>query len=195
MSMSEARDADLVRQVVRGDDDAFRPLVARYEQRVYILAISWLGDPAEAQDVTQETFYAAYRRLPELRDAEKFRAWLFGTARNLCHVWLRKRRLFGEPVPLETLEDAPFEKIPHPSYEAVNPLGETREELLTRLHASLDRLPDKYQTLLRLKYLSGSSYREIAEMMDLPEATIKSRLFEARRLLRERVHAVQTHER
>ncbi len=194
MSMSEARDADLVRQVVRGDRDAFRPLVGRYEQRVYILAISWLGDPAEAQDVTQETFYAAYRRLPELKDAEKFRAWLFATARNLCRVWLRKRRLFGEPVPLETLEDVPFEK-PHPSFEAAESVGETREELLTLLHASLDRLPDKYQTLLRLKYLSGSSYREIAEMMDLPEATVKSRLFEARRLLRERVHAGQARER
>ncbi len=186
--MSEAPDADLVQQTIRGDREAFRPLVTRYQERVYLLATSWLRDPSDAQDVTQETFYVAYRHLPELRDSAKFSSWLFGITRNLCHVWMRKRRIVDECVPLEDVENQ-LQVEPSGPYGGSFGLGETREELLNLLHAGLNALPDKYQILLRLKYLSGVSYHEIAEMLDLPEATIKSRLFEARRILREKILA------
>lgn len=183
--MSEATDADLVRRTIRGDRDAFRPLVQRYQERVYLLANSWLRDHSEAQDVTQETFYVAYRKLPDLRDTSKFGPWLFGVARNLCHVAMRRRRLLEDSVPLETVENQLADKTSETM--AGHSAMDSREGLLAQLHEGLGNLPDKYQVLLRLKYLSGVSYREIAETMDLPEATIKSRLYEARQMLRERI--------
>lgn len=175
-SAAELSDADLVQRVLVGRREAFQVLVKRYRQSVYNLAYSILGSREDAQDVAQEAFFAAYRRLPNLRDWSKFGSWLFGTARHLCYVILRRRRVVGEQVPLSEAE-----RLSGESRDG------TEEDHLTIVLEAMEDLPDKYKVLLRLKYLGGYSYRRIAEMMDLPEIVVKSRLFEGRRMLRERV--------
>jgi RNA polymerase sigma-70 factor (ECF subfamily) len=175
-SLHELSDADLVQRVLVGKREAFRFLVERYRQSVYNLAYSILGSREDAQDIAQEAFLAAYRRLPELRDWDKFGSWLFGTTRHLCYVLLRRRRVLGGQVPIEGADTL-----------AAEARESTEEDHMTMMLEAMGGLPDKYQVLLRLKYLGGYSYKVIAEMMDLPEITVKSRLFEARRMLRERV--------
>lgn len=175
-SPHELSDADLVQRVLAGKREAFRFLVDGYRQSVYNLAYSILGSREDAQDVAQEAFLAAYRRLPDLRDRSKFGSWLFGTTRHLCYVVLRRRRVVGVQVPLEEVKAL--------AAESRDPI---REDRVTMAMEAMEDLPDKYKVLLRLKYLGGYSYQHIAEMMDLPEITVKSRLFEGRRMLRERV--------
>jgi len=175
-SPKSSDEVDLVLRVLSGDRAAYGVLMSRYQRRVYHLAYSILGSWQDAQDVSQEAFFAAYRRLPKLKDPGKFGGWLFGTARHICYVTLRKRRVIGEQVPIEEVEflaTRPVEDIP----------GD-REALMLQ---GIRDLPEKYQVLLRLKYLGGYSYQRVAEMLDLPEVTVKSRLFEGRRMLRERV--------
>ncbi len=173
-------DAELVYCVLSGRRDWFQTLVDRYRRQVYGLAYSMLGNWQDAQDVAQEAFFSAYRRLPDLRDPAKFGSWLFGTTRHLCYVVLRKRRVIGEQVPVEQAETLAVK----PSQE------ETQDDQLALMLRAMQQLPDKYQSLLRLKYIGGYSYRDIARMLDVPEVTVKSRLFEGRRLLREQVESI-----
>ena len=175
-SAGETCDAMLVQRVLGGDREAFGCLVNRHQQSVYNLAYSILGSWQDAQDVAQEAFFAAFRRLPELRDRNKFGNWLFGTTRHLCYVLLRRRRVVGEQVPLDQVEGLVAESP-----------AEAEEDRGSLALKAIEALPDKYQVLLRLKYLSGYSYRRISEMFDLPEVTVKSRLFEGRRMLREHI--------
>ncbi|MFH1738910.1 MAG: sigma-70 family RNA polymerase sigma factor [bacterium] len=178
-AVGEMSDADLVERVLTGDREAFGRLVDRYQQGVYNLAYAILGSWQDAQDIAQEAFFAAFRRLPELRDWNKFGNWLFGTTRHLCYVLLRRRRVVGEQVPLEDVE----------AFIAESPSTDEEDRIALTLNA-IEKLPDKYQVLLRLKYLGGYSYRRISEMSDLPEVTVKSRLFEGRRMLREHIESL-----
>ncbi len=172
-------DAELVQRVLAGRREWFQTLVERYRKKVYSLAYSILSNWQDAQDVAQEAFFSAYRRLPDLRDPKKFGAWLFGTTRHLCYVALREKRVIGEHIPVEQIGSA----------AAGPPQEEAQDDQLALMLAAMEDLPDKYQLLLRLKYLGGYSYREIAQLADVPEVTVKSRLFEGRRMLRERVES------
>jgi len=88
----EKTDADLVQEVLSGDPDAFNPLVARYQQSVFALAGSIVRDLDAAEDITQEVFIAAYTRLPELKNRQRFTVWLRKIATNAALMWLRKQR-------------------------------------------------------------------------------------------------------
>lgn len=178
--MTETTESALIQQVRRGRQECFRPLVERYQNRVFVLACSLVGNPTEAQDIAQDVFLAAYEKLHTLSDPTRFGPWLFGITRNLCFGALRKRNVIHEP--LEAHQDHLAGNVV-PLYVR----REGQEDPLTALLDRLNRLPEKYQQVLRLKYLEDYSYQDIADMLDLSVDLVRSRLFEGRKLLRERL--------
>ncbi len=182
MVQQDQTDAALIKQVISGKQECYRPLVDKYQNRVYHLAISMLHHTAEAQDITQEAFLTAYKNIRRLHNHAKFGSWLYGITRNLCMEALRKRKLEPEYVGTDFVEIADRELETEPKVSALN--GTDITELLI---GKLKQMPEKYQTLLRLKYLQDYSYQQIADMLDMPVDLVRSRLFEGRKLLRDEV--------
>lgn len=177
-------EATLVQQVLNGRRECYRPLVEMYQKRVYVLACSMIGNNSEAQDIAQEAFLTAYKHLSDLKDRAKFGTWLYGITRNLCYTALRKKKVESES--LNDVSESEYSNV-----ISLNPLAEDGEDLLETLMARLDQLPEKYQTLLRMRYLEDYSYQEISEMLDIPVDLVRSRLFEGRKILRESVQHVR----
>ena len=178
--MSDQTDVTLIKQVLSGRKECYRPLVEKYRKIIYHIGFTLLRNISEAQDITQETFLIAYKNLRELKDRKKFGSWLYGIARNLCYETLRKKRIEPELIH-EIMESEKFNVV------EMRPSDPNGEDLLESLLNKLESLPEKYRVLLYLKYLEDYSYMEIAEMLDLPVDLVRSRLFEGRRLLREGV--------
>lgn len=176
--MAQNAEATLVSQVLTGRRECYRPLVEKYQTKVYLLACSILGNPSEAQDIAQEVFLVAYKSLHQLKEREKFGSWLFGITRHLCYGSIRKHKIETEPIDSVAYQDIP-------NVVPMRPSEENGVDILSLLMNRLEQLPDKYQVLLRLKYLEDYSYQEISEMLDIPVDLVRSRLFEGRRMLRE----------
>jgi len=184
--MTENAEATLVQQVLAGRRECYRPLVEKYQKKVFLLANSMLGNRVESQDIAQEAFLLAYSKLRELKDLNKFGPWLFGIARNLCYVCLRKKKV--EP---ESFDDLKYqERISN--VVSLTPAADDGLRLQETLLSRLEHLPEKYRTLLRLKYLEDYSYEEISELLDMPVDLVRSRLFEGRRMLREQVERIRS---
>ncbi|MBD3268157.1 sigma-70 family RNA polymerase sigma factor [bacterium] len=178
--MVDKTEATLVQQVLSGKTECYRPLVDKYQKKVFMLAYSFIGNANDAQDIAQEAFLAAYKQLSGLKDRTKFGSWLFGITRNLCKSQLRKRMV--EPEFLDCESDEEISKV-----VSMRPSTENGLDLIDMLILRMERLPEKYRVILRLKYLEDYSYQEISEMMHIPIDLVRSRLFEGRRLLRERL--------
>jgi len=158
-----------------GEREAFDVLIARWHPMLWRYAARVTNDPDAASDVVQEVWLRVLRGLGRLRDASRFRAWLFGIARRLLMDRLRVR--YAEPQ-FDPMELA---NIP----EAV--ADDDRAEDLALLEAGLARLPMLEREVLVLFYLQELSLNDIAEIAAVPVGTVKSRLFRARRLLRAEV--------
>ena len=178
----EASDSELVAQSLAGNRDAFGQIVSRYQTLICSLAYSATGSLALSEDLSQETFLAAWKQLPGLREPGKLRSWLCGIARNLHY---RARRTQSrEPVDgAETMDAA------HDS-PAVDPLP--RDQTISReeeaiLWRSLDRIPDTYREPLILFYREQQSVERVARVLDLSEDVVRQRLSRGRKLLQEEV--------
>jgi RNA polymerase sigma-70 factor, ECF subfamily len=168
-------DADLVRQALRGDREAFGMLVAQYEKPIYNLAYRMVGDADEAADIAQNAFVKAYRKLASYDPAHRFFSWLYRIAVNeaLNHLaWRRRSR---------ELNPDPPAAVPQPDDDFQ--LVET-SDLLGRALAAMSL---EQRVVIILKHLILLPYREIAAILEIPEKTVKSRLFAARHVLREQV--------
>ncbi len=179
--MSEREvDQALVVRVQNGDKRAFDLLVLKYQQRVAGLIGRYLRDSSEVLDVTQEAFIKAYRALPSFRGDSAFYTWIYRIAINTVknHLVALGRRPPGEDVDAETAEQL----------ESGGRLRETatpERELLTdeiarTVQRALDALPNDLRMAIVLRELEGMSYEEIAETMDCPIGTVRSRIFRAR---------------
>lgn len=161
-------DPALVDKARLGDLDAFESIVRARMDAVYRLSLAVLGDEADARDASQETFVAAWRQLPKLRDAGRFDAWLQRIAVNAARMTLRgrtRRRVHEIQAVPEAAGQAPV-------------AGDAG-----RLGAALDALPADQRTILALHYLDERPIEEIAGILRIPDGTVKSRLFAARRAL------------
>jgi len=165
-------DGELVRRARGGDRDAFTALVGRYRDMVYGAAYCFLGNAEDAQDAAQEAFVAAYRRLGQLREPEKFAPWLRRLTLNGCADSLRRRG--ARAVPWDEACQA-----------AVMP--DAAEGVTTRLavREALGGLPEPMRLTVTLCYLGGYSHAEVARFLDIPLNTVRSRLGHAKRRLRE----------
>jgi RNA polymerase sigma-70 factor (ECF subfamily) len=171
-----------IEQALQGDRAAFGHLVRAYERPVYNLTYRMLGNAAEAEDASQETFLRAYSKLATYQPGRKFANWLLSIASHHCIDRLRKRNRapqlsLEDPLPPQWLTS----DAPRPD-EVVN-----RNQERERVRKVLDSLPADYRAAVVLRYWYGQSYREIAETTGSTESAIKSRLHRARRMMAEQL--------
>lgn len=183
-------DLPLLEQARAGDFTAFEALVGRFQGRVFGLAYRMLGEPHDAEDVTQQTFLSLVEHLKDFRGESAVAAWVLRIAANHALKVLRKRRglptvpLTDPPGPDEGYADAP-----HPDYIAdwrddPADLAE-RHEVRAAIDRCLAGLEDKYRAVFVLRDVEGFSVRETADLLGLTEANVKVRLLRARLALRE----------
>ncbi len=171
--MAFTSDLDHITRAAAGDAAAVRSLVNRYSVGVLSLATRMLGDSAEAEDVTQETFIRAWKALPTWEPRAKFSTWLHRVALNLCYDRLRKRR--------EVLPDV----LPEREDTALQPQDALDQaQRVKAVEAAIARLPERQSAALTLCALQGHSQGEAAEIMEVSVEALESLLARARRTLR-----------
>ena len=180
--MSNDREADqmLVERVQRRKKKAFDLLVLKYQHKVGNLIARYIRDPSEVFDVTQEAFIKAYRALPNFRGDSAFYTWLYRVAINTAKNYLatKARRPPGDDIEADTAEQmdlgAPLKEYATPENLALE------REIAQTIQRALDELPDDLRTAITLRELDGLTYEEIAQAMDCPIGTVRSRIFRAR---------------
>ncbi|MEZ4239687.1 MAG: sigma-70 family RNA polymerase sigma factor [Myxococcota bacterium] len=181
---SREADAELLRAVLAGDGTAYRGLVERYQGRVYAMVYGMVRNREDARDITQEAFVKAYRNLETFRLEASFYTWLYRIAMNLAIDFTRKRKRqarngFDEGVAARDedgeISEAHVDEMPSRQLE--------RKQLFARIMEAMDELPEDQRQVILLRELEGLQYKEIAEVMGIPEGTVMSRLFYARKKL------------
>jgi len=176
--MNEDDDAELVRRCGGGDRKAFEALVVRYQRPVYNAALRMLRNPDDARDVTQTVFLRAYEHLADYDPSYRFYSWIYRIALNESINQLKGRKRLA-PVPEDEPSDGP------------GPEQLVDAELSGRtIQAALMTLTDDYRAVIVLRHFLDCSYEDMAEVLQLPEKTVKSRLFSARQRLKD---ALQQH--
>lgn len=164
-------DIELV-AAVESDLEAFGELIRRHQDFVYGAALRVVRNPVLAQDVAQDAFVRAYKALPDFRGQAAVRSWLYRIATNLALNAVQRRKEY----PAETLPETPIDSGPE---------GDTvRGHMAEHLRAAIDELPDDLKHPLVMREYGGLSYLEIAEDLDLPLNTVRTRILRARRSLR-----------
>ena len=170
-------DATLVIRAREGDLTAFEALLRRYQKRIYQLALRMTSNRADAEDIVQEVFVTAWRRLPEIQREAAFSGWLYTTATNRCLTLLRRRR------PIAELDDTttPAANDPMEDPEVAAQTGAQ----LAALTQALGLLTDEQRAVWLLREAHGRSYDEIAHVIDTTPDAVRGRLFRARAQLAE----------
>lgn len=176
-------DPTLVERALRGDDDAFGDLVDRHQGAVFRAGLAVLGSPAEAEDAAQESFLLAHRNLRAFRGASSFKTWLLAIAWR--HALDRRRSLRARLRRFVAGDDATFE--PWASSDPTPEKAAMDAEFTRDLRRLLGGLPLKLRAPLLLAASGDHSYEEMAAILGKPVGTVKWRISEARRLLRERM--------
>ena len=183
-SQSEQDDTQLVIASQQGDQDAFASLVQRHQHRIFNMVLRMLQDYEEASEITQEAFLAAWIGLPSFRGEARFATWLYRIAYNCALKQLERRkreRLLRAAIEAEQiLEEVNNQK------QAEDILELRAQQTIIR--EQLEKLPTKYRIVLILRHLQAMTYEEMADILTIPIGTIKSHLFRARHLLKERVY-------
>ncbi|MDE0690296.1 MAG: sigma-70 family RNA polymerase sigma factor [Candidatus Poribacteria bacterium] len=181
--MEREDDVQLIQRTLSGDDTAFGVLLRRHQKSVHALVWRKIGDFHIAEDITQDTFLQAYKKLSTLKNHHQFSGWLYVIADRLCIDWSRKRRL-----PTQSLEGTPVEEIERASYthhaseQRQTEVTEHRQELVKKL---LAKLPESERTVVTLYYLGEMTTKEIGKFLGVSVDTIKSRLRRGRKRLQE----------
>jgi len=186
MSAKQA-DAILVRKVQQGDNAAFDVLVRKYQLKILKLVMRYIRDPSEAEDVTQEAFLKAYRALPRFRGDSAFYTWIYRIAINTAKNFLvaAKRRPLDYNLDLQDSEQydmqARLKNIDSPERMMLT------EEIRDTVNRAIDKLPEDLRTAIILREMEGMSYEEIAQSMECPVGTVRSRIFRAREAIDKRL--------
>ena len=180
MSDQNLLDEQLVERVQRGDKAAFNLLVKKYQHKVLNLVARYVNNPGDVPDVAQEAFIKAYRALPTFRGESAFYTWLYRIAVNTAKNYLTSQ---GRRPPSSDVEADEAE-----SYGGGEALQEVStpenlaltDEIKRTVFSAIEALPEDLRTAITLRELEGLSYEEIAEIMDCPVGTVRSRIFRAR---------------
>lgn len=179
-TMTENVDLELVRRVQRGDSAAFDLLVRKYQHRVVALIGRYVHDWSEAQDVAQDTFLRAYRALGNFRGDAQFSTWLHRIAVNTAknHLVAHKRRPPGDDIDIDDAEN--FESALRLRDNDTPERELMRQEMEQTVMRAVEALPEELRTAITLREVEGLSYEEIAQQMQCPIGTVRSRIFRAR---------------
>ena len=171
----------LLARARRGEVAAFEELVRLYEKRVYAVALRSAGSPEDAADIVQEVFLRAWRSIESFRGDSGFSTWLFRITMNLCVDLARHKHAQPQTQPLVGEDDA---ERPIPDTAPTPEEHLENSELGRELAAALDEVSGEHRQIVLLRDVSGLSYTEIAEVLEISEGTVKSRLSRARLALR-----------
>lgn len=177
-------DAELLRAVMAGDGTAYRGLVEKYQGRVYAMVYGMVRNREDARDITQEAFVKAYRNLASFRLESSFYTWLYRIAMNLSIDFVRRRKRretngFDEGIASRDVDGA----IAEVHHEDGPARQLERKQLFARIMDAMEKLPEDQREVILLRELEGLQYKEIADVMGIPEGTVMSRLFYARKKL------------
>jgi RNA polymerase sigma-70 factor (ECF subfamily) len=173
--MTEQEDSALVRQCLEGNQNAFNALIVKHQKAVFNVALRMVKDYDDAQDLAQTVFIKAYERLRSFDAGHKFFSWIYRMAVNESLNFIKRRRRF------EALDDgaeyAAGEPTPAEDYE--------ESEMSRNIQSALMNLQADHRAVIVLKHFEQLSYEEIGQILDIPEKTVKSRLFTARQVLKD----------
>jgi len=182
--------SELVHRAKEGDDEAFGMLVEQYQDKIYGYVSRMLHDPEEAEDVAQEVFIRAYQNLAGFREAASFPTWLYRIATNLAIDAARSRKSrWGETVsldePIASDEGEIERQLPADQRGSVSQVESAQLQQIVA--EAIAELSTKLRTVITLYDIEGLSYEEIAQVLGCPVGTVKSRLFNARSQLRDKL--------
>ncbi|WAA09384.1 RNA polymerase sigma factor SigW [Fervidibacillus albus] len=179
-----------VKEVLKGDQNAFGEIIELYKDKVYQICYRMLGNSFEAEDCTQEAFIRAYINIDRYHIDRKFSTWLFRIATNLCIDRIRKKKpdyyLDAEVAGTDGL--TLYSQIPSkglPPDKKVESM-----ELQDHIQREILNLPEKYRTVIILKYIEELSLNEISEILDIPLGTVKTRIHRGREALRKKLRHI-----
>ncbi|MGZ9005594.1 MAG: RNA polymerase sigma factor RpoE [Burkholderiales bacterium] len=181
-------DQQLVERAQRGEKHAFELLVIKYQRKLARLLSRFIRDPAEVEDVTQEAFIKAYRALPTFRGDSAFYTWLYRIGINTAKNYLVA---MGRRAPTTTDIDSE-EAESFEDGEQLRDLNTPENEMMSRqvaetVNQTLEELPEELRTAITLREIEGLSYEDIANIMNCPIGTVRSRIFRAREAIAERL--------
>jgi RNA polymerase sigma-70 factor (ECF subfamily) len=184
MENQESSDAAIVTRVLGGDREAYRFIVRRYQNRLHAMVLGMVRNQEDARDITQNAFIKAYESLGSFRIESSFYTWIYRISMNLaidhCRRGQRRKTSSFDEAVGQSDEETPIDPLPAPD----NPQKALqRKELQATILAALGQLPEEHREVVLLREVEGFSYKEIADMLDLPEGTVMSRLFYARKKL------------
>ena len=177
----EKDDAQLIREILSGDDTAFSTLIQKYQRIVHAFIWRKIGDFHYAEEITQDTFLRAYRKLSSLRDPTRFSRWLNVIASRLCLNWIERKK--PEMQSLEETSVAEIEESAYTQYASEKQETEAAEYLCGIVKKLLDKLPDAERTVMTLYYLGEMTTKEISEFLGVSVNTVTSQLQRARERL------------
>ena len=174
-------DAELVQRVQRGDKRAFDLLVLKYQRKIMRLLSRMIREPGEVEDVAQEAFIKAYRALPQFRGDSAFYTWLSRIAINTARNWQAANgRRPSAPSVIETEDGETFSQIDNLTDISTPESMMASRQIVDTVNAAIDALPEELRTAIVLREIEGMSYEDIAQSMDCPIGTVRSRIFRAR---------------
>ncbi|MFE8698750.1 RNA polymerase sigma factor SigW [Cytobacillus sp. FJAT-53684] len=179
-----------IKQVLKGDQDAYAEVVEIYGEKVFHICFRMLGNRHEAEDIAQEAFLRAYVNIHSFNINLKFSSWLYRIATNLCIDRIRKKKpdyyLDAEVAGTDGLtmysQIAADTRLPEDDVESL--------ELQETIQREISRLPEKYRTVIVLKYIEELSLNEISKILDLPLGTVKTRIHRGREALKNQLRHV-----
>jgi len=185
-------DQQLVERAQRGDKKAFELLVIKYQRKLARLLSQFIRDPAEVEDVAQETFIKAYRSLSSFRGDSAFYTWLYrigiNAAKNFLVAQKRRASTTSNGFDIEDAENfeegGQLRELDTPESELMS------KQIAQTVHRTLHELPEELRTAITLREIEGLSYEEIANIMSCPTGTVRSRIFRAREAISDKLQSV-----
>jgi len=177
------QDEDIIRLVLNGHVDAYSILVDNYKNMVYDLCYKYTYDYNETQDLSQEIFLKVYRKLDSFKNSSSFSTWLYRVGVNTCIDWTRKNK---NKKDIKSIDDDQYgEKIPSLNKGPEDLAVDAEKNVILR--SAILELPEKYRTVVILYNFKNLSCSEISVILDIPQKTVETRLYRAKKLLKEKL--------
>ncbi len=186
--------AQLVREAATGDREAMERLLMRAQEVAYRFSLLVCGHPEDAEDVMQDALLNTYRNVRQIAEPEAFRTWLYTTVRNAC--LMKRRRRVGEPAHHVSLEEGGTSPDGEPMPIDVADTSRPADQMLIdawidkRLRTALLAVPPSYRAMIVMRDIEGLNTREVANVIGISEANVKTRLHRARMMLRRQLESV-----